>query len=96
MRHLIENHNRTDDSDTHSQLDNISLIDLVERMGAAAEDDMPAVAKPERMIDDVIVHELAHFVSPGHAKELIKFFDNALPLRRGIRDGVAQVVRAAE
>lgn len=41
--------------------------------------------KPMRMIDYVIVHELAHLVSPRHDEKFRAVLDNALPRWRNIR-----------
>ncbi|MEO9630483.1 MAG: restriction endonuclease subunit R, partial [Sulfitobacter sp.] len=48
MRHLIDNYIRADDSELISHLDDISLIDLVESKGAAAEEDLPPASKRKR------------------------------------------------
>ncbi len=48
MRHLIDNYIRAEDSEVISHLDDISLIDLVESKGAAAEDDLPPATKRKR------------------------------------------------
>ncbi|WP_168199102.1 type I restriction enzyme subunit R domain-containing protein [Pseudorhodobacter turbinis] len=48
MRHLIDNYIRAEDSEIISHLDDISLIDLVESKGAAAEDDLPSASKRKR------------------------------------------------
>jgi len=48
MRHLIDNYIRADDSQVISHLDDISLIDLIESKGAAAEDDLPARSKKKK------------------------------------------------
>lgn len=42
--------------------------------------------KPMRMIDYVIVHELAHLVSPRHDEKFRAVLDNALPRWRNIRN----------
>lgn len=41
--------------------------------------------KPERMIDYVIVHELAHLISPTHDNKFTQVLDGELPRWRGIR-----------
>jgi len=41
--------------------------------------------KPERMIDYVIVHELAHFVSPKHDEKFVRVLDLELPKWRSLR-----------
>lgn len=48
MRHLIDNYIRAEDSEVISHLDDISLIDLVESKGAAAEDDLPPASRRKR------------------------------------------------
>jgi len=48
MRHLIDNYIRAEDSKIISHLEDISLIDLVESKGAAAEDDLPPASKRKR------------------------------------------------
>lgn len=42
MRHLIDNYIRADDSEIVAHLDDISLIDLVESKGTAAENELPS------------------------------------------------------
>ncbi|PVA05442.1 M48 family metallopeptidase [Thalassorhabdomicrobium marinisediminis] len=46
--------------------------------------------KPERMIDYVILHELAHLISPNHDKRFIKILDDNMPKWRSIRDELNQ------
>ncbi len=41
--------------------------------------------KPERMIDYVIVHELAHLVSPRHDERFTAVLDREMPLWRQTR-----------
>ncbi|MCV2894746.1 type I restriction endonuclease subunit R [Lentibacter sp. XHP0401] len=48
MRHLIDSYIRAEDSEIISHLDDISLIDLVESKGAAAEEDLPPASKRKR------------------------------------------------
>lgn len=48
MRHLIDTYIRADDSQVISHLDDISLIDLVETRGAAAEDELPSGLRSKR------------------------------------------------
>jgi type I restriction enzyme R subunit len=48
MRHLIDTYIRADDSEIISQLDDISLIDLVESKGSDAENDLPAHSKRKK------------------------------------------------
>ncbi len=48
MRHLIDNYIKAEESEVISDLDDISLIDLVISKGAAAEDDLPPPLRKKR------------------------------------------------
>lgn len=51
--------------------------------------------KPERMIDYVIVHELAHLVSPRHDSQFTAILDRELPRWREIRRELNQLPLSA-
>ncbi len=51
--------------------------------------------KPERMIDYVIVHELAHLVSPTHDRKFTQVLDRELPRWRDIRRELNELPLAA-
>lgn len=51
--------------------------------------------KPERMIDYVILHELAHLISPTHDKKFIQVLDSNLPRWRSIRRELNELPLAA-
>lgn len=53
MRHLIDTYIRADDSEAISSLDDISLIDLVESKGAAAESDLPAGIRGDNVAEAI-------------------------------------------
>lgn len=53
------------------------------------------VKKPERMIDYVIVHELAHLVSPVHDDRFTAILDQCLPRWRQVRQELNSLPLAA-
>ncbi|MEE4213333.1 MAG: SprT family zinc-dependent metalloprotease [Parvularcula sp.] len=51
--------------------------------------------KPERMIDYVIVHELAHLISPTHDRRFTQVLDKELPRWRDVRRELNELPLAA-
>lgn len=51
--------------------------------------------KPVRAIEYVLLHELAHLISPRHDERFIKVLDDNMPKWRGIRDELNQYPLAA-
>lgn len=51
--------------------------------------------KPDRAIEYVLLHELAHLISPLHDERFIKVLDDNMPRWRNIRDELNQLPLAA-